>query len=363
MWLRLFYAEKIICKDIPSHTAASQHGGANSISLHSFLFFVFFFSAPDITHVDFNFTWNVNQPKLKNMLTPEELSKDLAEAQAAAAGGELDELRGVAFCNRTWIITDRFYRPGGSLESVEDFLHSLWHMYYQLGRHTSSKSSEQDGLVLDIVRMQARGGTLWTDMPLLVSDITGFWVNEFASLSGVQRLNLASFVAKLVSARVACDRLSVIGLALFRDTLEQTRYLGRSGEANDEEDAKRQPEDFTVAQLLPLVHVWIKEADRIFIQLSESSWTEAPDSSTLGQEGPILRQWLAQTQPSSKSGSGFSAWRWMFWLKRLHRIRDAAKEAKDQSLEECAQHTLEMMNRSTEERNSHIINVYQNGGG
>lgn len=295
------------------------------------------------------------------MLTPEILSKDLAEVRAAAAGGELDDLRGVAFNNRTWISTVRFYQPGGSLESVKGYLHSLWHMYYQLGRYTSSKLPEQDRLVLDIVRIQARGGALWADLPFLVSDITSFWFSEFTSLPGGQRLNLASFVAKLVSARVACDRLSVIGLALFRDALEQERDLGRSGETNDGEDAKRQPEDFTIAQLLPPVHAWIKEARSILIQLSECSWTEAPDS-TIGQEGPMLRQWLAQTQVSSESASGFSAWRWMFWIKRLHQIRDAAKEAKDESLEECAQHALEMMVGSTEARNSHIINVYQNGG-
>lgn len=294
-------------------------------------------------------------------LTPDELANDMAQSRAAVARGELHDLRGVAFHNRVWIITYRFYRTGSGLASVKGLLHSLWYMYFQLGRYTSSKSFDQDGLALDIVRIQARVGDLWNDMPLLVSDMTGFWVNEFSSLSGVQRLNLASFVAKLVSARVASDGLSVIGLALFRDALEQERNLGRSGEANDEDDARRQPEDFTIAQLLPAVHAWIKAADCILIQLSECSWTGAPDS-TLGQGGPMFRQWLAQTQPSSTATSGFSAWRWMFWLKRLHQIQDAAKEAKDESLEECVQHAIEMMVSSTEERNSLIIDVYQNGG-
>ena len=80
-----------------------------------------------------------------------------------------------------------------------------------------SESSEHEGIVLDILRIQrmellarpARGvygvyiariidGTLWNDLPFLVGDMTNLWVNHSASMSGAHRRNFATFLAKLV---------------------------------------------------------------------------------------------------------------------------------------------------------------------
>ena len=52
----------------------------------------------------------------------------------------------------------------------------------------------------------------------------------------------------------------------------------------------------------------------------------------------------------------------MFWLKRLHEIRDEAKEANDNGLVEHASDCIEWMCKSAEERNSKILRAFQNGG-
>ncbi|KAE8316733.1 hypothetical protein BDV41DRAFT_573625 [Aspergillus transmontanensis] len=113
-------------------------------------------------------------------------SRDEDDIRASIARGELEELRAVAFHNRTWIISTRYCQTGDAVDSLEGYLHSLWHMYYQLGRHTSHETPGQNRLVLDIIRIQGKGpltrpvsgvygidiartveGTLWNDLPFL----------------------------------------------------------------------------------------------------------------------------------------------------------------------------------------------------
>ncbi|KAL2060374.1 hypothetical protein VTL71DRAFT_9769 [Oculimacula yallundae] len=120
---------------------------------------------------------------------------DQQDVRECVARGEFDEVRGAAFYNRTWIVTNRYCVVGDAVDSLESHLHSLWHIYYQLGRHTSHEKPEQDRLVLDILRIQGLGpltrpvsglygvdiarivqGTLWNDLPFLVTDMTDFWI-------------------------------------------------------------------------------------------------------------------------------------------------------------------------------------------
>lgn len=156
-------------------------------------------------------------------------SRDEDDIRESAARGEFEELRGAAFHNRTWIISTRYCQVGDGVDSLEGYLHSLWHMYYQLGRHTSHETPDQDRLVLDIIRIQGKGpltrpvsgvyginiartveGTLWNDLPFLVTDMTEFWINNCASLAGAQRLNFASVLAKLAPTRICKDRMCQI---------------------------------------------------------------------------------------------------------------------------------------------------------
>ncbi|UZP40404.1 hypothetical protein NXS19_008220 [Fusarium pseudograminearum] len=302
------------------------------------------------------------------------MSRDEEDVRQAVARGEFEELRGMARYNRTWNISNSYCSVCDGVDSLEGSLHSIWHVYYQLSRHAFHETSEHDRLVLDIVRFQGLGpltrpvpgsygidiarttdGTLWNDLPFLVSDMTKFWMDNCATLSGAHRLNFASFLAKLASTRVPNDKLCQIALILFRATFEDARDLGTAGDADDE-DKKRDMRDLTVTQLLPSASVWIKEAGYNIIQLSDVSWNDC--SSPVGHGGPMF----TQSDLGKRCPNGFTPWRWMFWLKRLHEIRDEAKEANENGLEESAVEAIDSMVSNVEERNSEILRAYQNGG-
>lgn len=73
------------------------------------------------------------------------------------ARGEIEEVRLGAFTNRTWIISERYCAIGDGVDSLEGYLHSIWHIYYELSRLASHGTADQDRLVLDIVRIQGLG--------------------------------------------------------------------------------------------------------------------------------------------------------------------------------------------------------------
>ena len=301
-------------------------------------------------------------------------SRDREEVREAAARGEFEELRGAAFFNRTWIVSERYCRIGDGVDSLEGYLHSLWHIYYQLSRYTSHETSDHDRLVLDVLRIQGKGpltrpvpglygidiartveGTLWNDLPFLVTDMTDFWINNCASMAGPQRLNFASFLAKLASTRVSKDRMCQVALVLFRNTFEDGRDLGTT-EVPDNEDPKRSIKHLDIGHLLPAAFVWIREAGYNLIQLSDVSWNDCP--STIGQGGRMF----IQSELGKRSPTGFTPWRWIYWLKRLHEIQEEAKEANEKRLEEYATNAINTMVSNVEEQNSEILRAYQTGG-
>lgn len=303
-------------------------------------------------------------------------SRDQEDVREAAAQGQFEELRGAAFFNRTWIISERYCKIGDGVDSLEGYLHSLWHIYYQLSRHTSHETSDHDRLVLDILRIQGKGpltrpvsgsygidiartvqGTLWNDLPFLVTDMTDFWINNCASMAGIQRINFASFLAKLASTRICKDRICQIALVLFRTTFEDRRDLCTTEEEEpDNEDTRRSIKDLEIVHLLPAACTWIKEAGHNLILLSDVSWNDCP--STIGQGGRMF----IQSELGKRSPTGFTPWRWMYWLKRLHEIQEEAKETNKTRLEEYATDAIDCMVSNVEERNSEILRVYQTGG-
>ncbi|PYH92993.1 hypothetical protein BO71DRAFT_9377 [Aspergillus ellipticus CBS 707.79] len=311
------------------------------------------------------------------LITRESASRDAEHVRTAAARGEFEDLRDDAFFNRTWVVSDRYCNVGDGVDSLEEYLHSLWHIYYQLGRYTSHETADHDRLVLDILRIQGKGpltrpvpwlygndridiartvkGTLWNDPPFLVADMTDFWVNNCASMSGFQRLNFASFLAKLASTRVSKDRICQVDLVLFRTTFEVGRDLRTTGEPDDE-DPRRCLRQLDIAHLLPSACTWIKEAGVNLIQLSDVCWNDCPG--TVGQGG----QAFIESELGRRSPTGFTPWRWMYWLKRLHEIREEATEAKEERLEEYATDAIERMVSNVEERNSEILRAYHAGG-
>jgi hypothetical protein len=302
------------------------------------------------------------------------IAAEMQDVRESIARGEFEELRGAAFRNRTWIISHRYCNVGDGVDSLEGYLHSLWHIYYQLGRHTAHETTDHDRLVLHIVRIQGLGpltrpvpglygidiartveGTLWNDLPFLATDMTDFWINNCASMSGAQRLNFASFLAKLASTRVSKDRICQIALVLFSSTFEVGRDL-RHTEEPDDEDTHRRITSLDLTHLLPAACAWIKEAGHVLIQLSDVLWNDCP--STIGQGG---RKFI-ESELGKRSPTGFTPWRWMYWLKRLHEIQEEAKEANEKRLEEQATEAIDWMVRNVKDRNAGILRAYQNGG-
>jgi hypothetical protein len=87
----------------------------------------------------------------------DKMAKDVLDIRESVARGEFDELRGAAFYNRTWVVSDRYCSLGDGIDSLVHHLHSIWHMYYHLGVHTAHDTFNHDRLVLDIVRIQGLG--------------------------------------------------------------------------------------------------------------------------------------------------------------------------------------------------------------
>lgn len=308
----------------------------------------------------------------QQLWSSEDVAKDKHDIQRDAAQGRLDSLRGGAFYNRAGQITS-WYCNGDGVDAVENDLHSLWYIYCQLGRYTSCESRDQDRLVLDIVRIQGNGpltrpvqgqhgmvdiartvdGTIWNDLPFLVADMTDFWIDNCAVISGQHRLNLASFLAKLASTRISKDRMCRVALDIFRLTFEvEHRDLG-DAEDPDQEDPRRRTSHLTIAQLLPAAVIWFREAGQNLIQLSDVSWNDCP--STISQGGPLF----TESELGKRSPSGFTPWRWIFWLKRLHEIRQEAQEANQKRLEEYATDGIDYMIAQVEKRKSEILRAYQ----
>lgn len=306
--------------------------------------------------------------------TADHARRDQEGTRHSVAQGEFKEVRDMAFGNRTWVVTSRYCDIGDGVDSLETHIHSLWHMYYELGRSISSESPEHEGIVLDILRIQGMGpltrpargnygidiartvdGALWTDLPFLVSDMTGFWVDHGASMSGTHRLNFAIFLAKLASTRVAKDRLCQVALLIFRALFESPRVL-RSGEESDEEDLNRGTKQLEIFHMLPAAVAWLKIASHNLLLLSEVYWNDCPSHVSKGGE-EFLESELGQRSPA-----GFSPWRYMFWLKRLHEIQKDAEEANEKALAELANDGIQYMVSTIKQRNSEVLRAYKNGG-
>ncbi|KAI9925350.1 hypothetical protein ASPWEDRAFT_176825 [Aspergillus wentii DTO 134E9] len=296
---------------------------------------------------------------------------DRASVHHAFSQGQFEELRPAAY-NKTWIISERFCRIGDSVDSFEPILHNLWYIYYQGGRYLSHESSEHDRLVLDVLRTRGRGpltrlapsgcgidiartpaGALWNDLPYLVADMTEFWVNDCATMEVAQRVNFASFLAKLASTSIDKDRLCQIALLVFRETFENDRRsLGSTNEPVDDNPG-RTMHDLSIAALLPAACAWFREAGYNILLLSDACWNDT--SPSIGQGGKAF----IESELGQRAPAGFSPWRWMYWLKRLHEIVDEAGKEGDKDLAELGIDAIEIMLGHVEERNSRILRVFE----
>lgn len=128
--------------------------------------------------------------------------------------------------------------------------------------------------------------------------MTEFWIENCASLSGAQRLNFASFLAKLASTRISNDKMCKAVLVVFRNTFEEGRDL-RTTDEPDNEDVKRTIRDLDMVHLLPAASAWISEAGYNLIQLSKVCWNDCPG--TIWQGGRMF----IESEFGKRSPTGF----------------------------------------------------------
>ena len=111
-----------------------------------------------------------------------------------------------------------------------------------------------------------------------------------------------------------------------------------------------------IINLLPSAVAWLKIAGHNLLFLSEVYWNQCPSDVSRGGE-TFLDSELGQ-----KSPSGFSPWRYLFWLKRLNEIQEEAKSANENALEKLASDGVNYIVNTMKERNSEVIKAFKNGG-
>ncbi|OAA55486.1 hypothetical protein ISF_07997 [Cordyceps fumosorosea ARSEF 2679] len=244
-------------------------------------------------------------------------------------------------------------------------LHDLWFTYYHAAKNTADKNPILDRLVIQIIQARELGalrrpspadasvtieattsdGVIWTDLPFLVPD-DRVLAPGLADDGRKNLLSFTTFLAKRASVGVCQDRLSGIGLALLCDALETPRLLGASGEEEHGEEPARLPQDVTFATLLPAVNAWLSHAGHKIVQLADARWES--DACSLGE--------LFRGDPlcGSATPAGFSPERWLFWLKRLEQIAEAAEGAGGKRLGGTVRRSMDNMLLVADERHSAV---------
>ncbi|KAI1327319.1 hypothetical protein F5Y16DRAFT_198333 [Xylariaceae sp. FL0255] len=233
-------------------------------------------------------------------------------------------------------------------------LQNLWHLFYVAGKHCSEEMMAP--MVLLIIETSQRGllersqmgedgnarlehapvlvpvgnvviqQYVWQDLPLLVPDMTTYWITDCAQMSRSQRTRISFFWASLVAASSSSWSYSLcrIALLVLRDTLEKERRLVRAGVdpvGEDSENRGRTVDMLTIADLMPAVNAWVVRAGGRLAQLciagdnnAAANWT-MPLPEEISQLGPLAEAAGIQAAPG-----GFSSQRWLFWLRRLDEI-------------------------------------------
>lgn len=233
-------------------------------------------------------------------------------------------------------------------------LQNLWHLYYVTGKYCSEESVAP--VVLQVVETSQRGllarnrisstgvveiehapvvvrvgntiiqQYLWQDLPFLVPDMTSYWLQDCARMSGSQRERISFFWASLVAASSApwSYGLCRIALMVLRDALETQRRLVSAGlepGGENSENAGRSVEMLTIADLLRAANAWLSRAGGRITQLCEAGDGNAATALTMPVPEEVSRLGpLAEAAGIQEVPGGFSSQRWFFWLRRLDEI-------------------------------------------
>ncbi|GAP91198.1 putative conserved hypothetical protein [Rosellinia necatrix] len=233
-------------------------------------------------------------------------------------------------------------------------LQNLWHLYYVTGKHCLEDSvapvilqlieTSQRGLLarhrisstgaveIEHAPVVVRVGNsviqqyLWQDLPFLVPDMTGYWIQDCARMSCSQRERISFFWASLTAASSApwSFGLCRIALMVLRDTLETQRRLASAGlepGGEDSENAGRTIDMLTIADLLRAANAWLARAGSRITQLCEAGDSNAATGLTIPVPDDVSALGpLAQAAGIQAVPGGFSSQRWFFWLRRLDEI-------------------------------------------
>jgi hypothetical protein len=294
--------------------------------------------------------------------------------------------------------------------SLDVDMHDLWHMYWYGAIHTAPESPKLHRLVFGIIEAREQGiltaegresqsvpeteqeggvgrgqqhehrhdelqattsdgSRIWTDLPFLVADMTSHWVSDCASMSSVQRLSGAQFLALLAAAGAAPDNaLCGIALIVLRDALETPRHSGRVG-VTMERDPGRQMQDLSMADLLPAANAWLFAAGRKIVLLSDAAAArEDLFPEHVGGLGRLLVD-AGDAGDDATSGrgmrGGFSPQRWIWWLRRLEEIASMASEAGEDgpSLKSLVHGMMDNMMLIAQQTNGPVRKALQQSGG
>lgn len=266
----------------------------------------------------------------------------------------------------------RVSKSAAPIETFEWDLHDLWHAYYHAAINTSHESPNMDSLAFQLLQAKGQGvlmrrgsqvtdaeeaitsdGSIWTDLPFLVPDMTSYWIHDYAKMSASQRLNLASFLAKLACIGLNNDRLSGIALIVLRDALETRRPIG---DLNDQEieNTLRLEADVSIGSLLLAVNAWLFTAGLKIIQLSDKQWNNCPTE--VGKCGDLVLE-------NGGMDAGFSPARWLFWLRRLEGIAADARQAGKEALVKHVQGMMDNMLLIVGDTESAVKKALDDAGG
>ena len=214
-------------------------------------------------------------------------------------------------------------RCANSLDPPEilDFdIHSFWRTIFLAAQNFDADNPKQDTLLRYILYVReygtvirkasttdneivlaltSNGQRIWTDLPFLVQDFYEWWFKDCMNMSTIQRLNISSFVARLVSVGICGNTLSGCALMTFRDALETPRRSTSSDGGHE----------LPIEDLLPALSSWLVYAPHKLTSLVGNSFNDFEDIrvSALGE----LALQAGVSEP------GFNPSRWAFWKGRL----------------------------------------------
>ena len=205
------------------------------------------------------------------------------------------------------------------IEVFEYDMHDLWHSFYQSAKVTPENDAGQDRLVQQILYARELGilsrttsgeyeeavtsdGKIWTDLPFLVGDFTGFWERSM-ELSPLHRVNFAAATARLVAVGIGGEGLSSCALWLFRETMETTRPFARAKESDV----------VPLSELLPACHSWFTHCGHKLVKLCAENHSPPNSSTAFSTLGELALK-------SGVEEDGFSIARWLFWRQRFKEL-------------------------------------------